>query len=202
MSKFDTSVVDTNCSTCDGDAKYNARYTLTIYKRAAKSQTATAIVILKNPASTCKDTIFFSTNLNQIYDVDKTTTHVINTLFAQGLQYDKIITCNLFPYYDNIPSTINSVYSNLLSSPPNSYTDNLNKITTTIQQNPGADIFCAWGQSSGITNTIYDKAIQDVIDILISKGIKTYYTFNNGKKQPNQLQTGTKPFYPKHGSKW
>ena len=202
MSKFDTSVVDTNCSTCDGDAKYNARYTLTIYKRVAKSQPATAIVILKNPASTCKDTIFFSTNLNQIYDVDKTTTHVINTLFAQGLQYDKIITCNLFPYYDNIPSTINSVYSNLLSSPPNSYTVNLAKIEMEIQKNIGADVFCAWGKSSGITNVIYNKAIQDVINILISKGIKTYYTFNNGKKQPNQLLTGTKPFYPIHGSKW
>lgn len=86
MSKFDTSIVDAISSTCDGDAKYNARYILTIYKQAAKPRPVTAIVILKNPASTCKDTIFFSTELDQIYDVDKTTTHVINTLFVKGIQ--------------------------------------------------------------------------------------------------------------------
>lgn len=200
MSKFNTSIVDTNRSTCNGDAQYNARYTLTIYKQVAKPQSATAIVILKNPASTCKDTIFFSTNLNQIYDVDKTTTHVINTLFAQGLQYDKIITCNLFPYYDNIPSTINSVYSNLLSSSPVSYTVNLARIGLEIQQNIGTDVFCAWGQSSGITNAIYDKAIQDVIYILRSNNITTYYTFSNGNRQSHPLPN--MPFYPIHGSKW
>lgn len=200
MSKFDTSIVDATSSTCDGDAKYNARYILTIYKQVAKPRPVTAIVILKNPASTCKDTIFFSTKLDQIYDVDKTTTHVINTLFAKGSPYDKIITCNLFPYFDNIPSTINSVYSNLLTGSPNSYTENLNKITTTIQQNHGADIFCAWGQSSGITSTIYDKAIKDIIHILRSNNITIYYTFNNGKRQSYTLPV--MPFYPIHGSKW
>lgn len=59
MSKFDTSIVDATYSTCDGDAKYNARYILTIYNQEAKPQPVTAIVIMKNPASTCKDTMFF-----------------------------------------------------------------------------------------------------------------------------------------------
>ena len=109
MSKFNTTYVDTMSSNCDG------------------SINRTAIVILKNPASTCKDHIFFSTSLSDVYDVDKTTSHIINTLFVNGTPYDKIITLNLFPYYDNIPATINSVYKNLLTAPHISYQINLAK---------------------------------------------------------------------------
>lgn len=200
MSKFDTRIVDINRSACDGDAKYNVRYTLTIYKQVSQQSLGTAIVILKNPASTCKDNIFFSTNLNQIYDVDKTTTHVVNTLFSKNLPYEKIVICNLFPYYDNIPSTINSVYGTSNNNHNVSYTVNLSKIESEIRQNIGADVFCAWGQSSGIDIKIYDKAIQDVVAILMANGITTYYTFDNGNLLCNQLPKTQ--FYPIHGSKW
>ena len=144
MSKFDTTYIDIKNSYCDGDAQYNVRYSLTLCKQVVQPTGKTAIVILKNPASTCKDYVFFSTSLQDIYDVDKTTTHIINTLFVNGSTYDKIITLNLFPYYDNIPSTINSVYKNLSTAPHISYQTNLTKIASILRNNSGADVFCAW----------------------------------------------------------
>ena len=108
MSKFDTSIVDATSSTCDGDAKYNARYILTIYKQVAKPRPVTAIVILKNPASTCKDTIFFSTKLDQIYDVDKTTTHVTIRFFF--FFYKHIIPFIIEKKSNQLPTVSKAVY--------------------------------------------------------------------------------------------
>lgn len=200
MSKFDTTYIDIKNSYCDGDAQYNVRYSLTLCKQVVQPTGKTAIVILKNPASTCKDYVFFSTSLQDIYDVDKTTTHIINTLFVNSSTYDKIITLNLFPYYDNIPSTINSVYKNLLTAPHISYQTNLAKIASILKNNSGADIFCAWGQSSGIWGTIYDKAINDVILILQTNNVSTYKYYKQNGQQSATLPT--QPFYPIHGSKW
>ena len=200
MSKFNTTYVDTMSSNCDGDAKHNARYSLTLFRQGATSINRTAIVILKNPASTCKDHIFFSTSLSDVYDVDKTTSHIINTLFVNGTPYDKIITLNLFPYYDNIPATINSVYKNLLTAPHISYQTNLTKIASILQNNSGADVFCAWGQSSGISDVIYNKAIVDVVGILLANKVSQYYYYDQGRQKTAQLSN--QAFYPSHGSKW
>ena len=81
MSKFDINIVDVNRTSFTGNAKYNARYSLTLYKKGAYSNPKTAIVILKNPASTCKSSLFFKVPISDVTDVDKTTIHLINKLF-------------------------------------------------------------------------------------------------------------------------
>ena len=200
MSKFDLAYIDIKNSSYDGDPKYNVRYSLTLCKHGVHQIGKTAIIILKKPASTCKSCIFYSTNLQDTYDVDKTTSHIINTLFVNGTTYDKIITLNLFPYYDNIPAAINSVYNNLFSTPHISYNNNLNKMDAIIKNNSGADVFCAWGQASGILNSIYDKAITDVIAILLANNISNYKYYDQTGQKTTTLSS--QPFYPLHGSKW
>ena len=210
MSKFNTTYVDTMSSSCDGDAKYNARYSLTLFRQGATSINRTAIVILKNPASTCKDHVFFSTSLKDVYDVDKTTSHIINTLFANATPYDKIITLNLFPYYDNIPVTINSVYKNLSTAPHISYQTNLTKIVSILQNNSGADVFCAWGGCSKIKTSIYHCAIRDIYAVL-QKCSNSIYLYQAGTQIPVLLPRtritikwlkSQGYLYPPHGITW
>ena len=80
------------------------------------------------------------------------------------------------------------------------YQTNLAKITSILQNNSGADIFCAWGHSSNIFEAIYKKAINDVISILQTNNVSTYKYYNQNGLHAATLPT--QPFYPPHGSKW
>lgn len=48
MSKFDIDIVDATSSTCDGDAKYNARYILREYKHIIP------FIMEKNSLTNCR----------------------------------------------------------------------------------------------------------------------------------------------------
>ena len=107
----------------------------------------------------------------------------------------------MFPYYDNIPATINSIYGNILHYTYGSYAVNLQKIDLVLKCNSKADIFCAWGESSGIDTNIYDKAIGDILNRLLGNNIIDYYHYVNHIKTKSSI-TNNKPFYPTHGLKW
>ena len=153
-----------------------------------------------------------------LYDIDKTTSCVIkcfldkNNNIQKGnniLKYDKVITLNLFPYYDNIPAAINSIYSNIANVPtPNitgnqSYDDNIAEIKNQINSNPNADIILAWGNANGIRKDIYDKAKKDIVSI-ITQQKRTCYEWDSSNKKFQQIgnisQVSLKN--PVHASRW
>ena len=212
--QFDINEVDTANSFCVGCKCYNSRYVLSLINASSASEIKdTAIVILKNPASTCKSSIFLGTPMSDVCDVDRTTQHLISILFTRD-SYKKIITLNLFSYYDNIPATINSVYRGINKGVVNqAYVENLKEIAKIISTNPTADIYCAWGNRSGIKQGIYHKAILDVYKILKSCSNRIYMYSSVGRIKINLASLIYKKLtikqlrlcgylYPLHGLKW
>ena len=212
--QFDINEVDTDNSFCIGCKCYNSRYVLSLTNASSVLETEdTAIVILKNPASTCKSYIFWGTPMCDVCDVDKTTQHLINILFVKN-NYKKIITLNLFSYYDNIPATINSVYRGVDKGVMNqAYVENLKEMVKIISTNPTADIYCAWGNRSGIKQGIYHKAILDVYKILKNCSNNIYMYSSTGKNKINLASLTSKKItikelrlnrylYPLHGLMW
>ena len=212
------SSVNVNNCKCKSNPLFNCRYSLELEAQAQNNGGKVAIVIMKNPASTAKAKVFFNVLFADLYDIDKTTSCVIkcfldkNNNIQKGnniLKYDKVITLNLFPYYDNIPAAINSIYSNIANVPTlnitgnQSYDDNIAEIKNQINSNPNADIILAWGNANGIRKDIYDKAKKDIVSI-ITQQKRTCYEWDSSNKKFQQIgnisQVSLKN--PVHASRW
>lgn len=220
MARF-SSYVNPNNIQANGNATLNDRYYLELSKAPPNDPNGnnpdTAIVILKNPASTVKSHFFYNIPYPHVYDVDTTTTHIINILFGgvNGIianSYNRIIILNLFPYYDNYPAALNAVYAgmnnnNYQANP--SLNANLNEIHNQLTINNNYDLYLAWGQNSGVHKAIYDNTINAVIDLIQPNGnllanINHVYIIQNGQQivinnQVNNYRNGQ---FPPHGSKW
>ena len=108
-----------------------------------------------------------------------------------------------------MPSSINCIYNKTIAL-NQSYQANLNTIDTILKNNPYADIYCAWGNRSGIGRRVYHKAILDVYKLL-QKTNSLIYMYQSGSPVSINL---TQPkikigwlknnnyLYPLHGLKW
>ncbi len=210
MSKFDGSKVDVSGVSCVGSNIYNDRYSLTIPLLNNKNEVKTVIVIMKNPASTARQNVFYNVGFSNITDVDKTTTKLINYLFSLN-RYKTIITVNLFPYYSANPQDLNAIYGiktkkRYQINKNTSYKDNIAEVERIFAANANAnvDVICAWGNKSNMSKVILNNAIQDIIAM-----INNYFTQNVYQitKSGGTVNLATIPlqitniFYPLHPSK-
>ena len=214
MSKFDGSKVNLSSASCVGSNIYNDRYSLTIplvnNKNEDKNEDKTVIVIMKNPASTARQNVFYKVGFSNITDVDKTTTKLINYLFSLN-RYKTIITVNLFPYYSANPQDLNAIYGistkkRYQINKSTSYQNNMAEIERIFAANANAnvDVICAWGNKSNMSKVILDNAIQDIITMINNYFNKNVYQFTKSGRNV-YLTTIPLPitniFYPLHPSK-
>ena len=199
MSHFNPNKVNLMNCFCFGNAHLNDRYSLTLDLNPTNSIGKEAIVIMKNPASTAKANVFHRVSFQNLCDVDRTTSRVINVIHMMG--YDKLITLNIFPYYDNNPKVLNSIYTNLNMSP--SFNNNLNEIQNILQTYSNADIICAWGHKSNMSRNLFDSAILQVLPLINGRNkfeyIKNNPLQNRLRPLPNIIST---PIYPLHPQRW
>ncbi len=225
MAKFDQNLVDLTNIQANFCKCLNDRYSLILPKKNATTGT-TAVVILKNPASTLKSAMVYNNiAYGDAADVDKTTSHMIDFFFGstnrrqslgnlQYTKYSKLITLNLFPYYDNIPAALNPIYDGMKRSMPNqSMRDNLDEIDRILKNNASnMHLFLAWGgYKSGVNKQIYDNTIIEVENIIIGNliyniyymdGNKTLYKVGAGNPPHNLKPNGFPQGYPLHGLLW
>ena len=199
MSKFDINLVDTAKISINGDSSLNDRYSLKIPLKP-NTTGKTAIVILKNPASSGKAALFFKNiSIGDVYDVDKTTTHITKLIFSQST-YNQIITVNLFPYYDNIPAAINSIYSGMAQQHQNlSMSNNIAEIERVLKT-PNSDVFCAWGQANGIHKDIYKNTIKEILDLICSYHPNDVFECPGGNTI--NITSKNSDYCPPHASTW
>lgn len=179
----------------------NDRYSVCLTRFNSETQNV-AVIILKNPASSFKNAIGYNNiSYADVQDIDKTTNHVLDYLNDLEEDYKEIYILNLFPYFDNIPTALNCVYSGMAKNHLNaSMEKNISEIDRVLSLD-NIDLYCAWGGNSGIHKKIYDNTIQRIINIIQLKKIpatQIYEVNNNNRIQylPNT------PTYPTHGLKW
>ena len=202
--KLNSKIVDTSQCVCIGNREYNARYYFHIkIKPTPQNKGNTAIVILKNPSSTARANVFYGVPFNKLTDIDATTNNIIIQLNGY---YERIITLNLFPYFDSHPSTLNGIFPIVKTNKGHRYINdisyfiNFKIINHTIKQNPNANIICAWGRAnSGMYKRLLDTAINHVASLLNGTPIYEYDGSAVSKIKPYIISNSQ---YPLHACRW
>lgn len=195
--------LNSNCSSCVGASSLNSRFLLEL--SFSKTNEQTAVVILMNPSSTAKETVFYDLPLANITDIDSTTYHIIDVLINKRIKldeenhkFDKLVILNLFPYYSANPKDLGAIISQ--NKCRTALLLNELIISNTINQYKNSYFFCGWGKNPAIKSEI--NYIKQKFLTICHANAQNIYCMKFGKKDFEKMPLNTKLLYIKHGSSW
>lgn len=158
----------------------------------------TAIIIMKNPAKACMHHLCINKNITpkSRIESDSTVNHIIDKLYTH---YNRIVVLNLYPYMTSDTSIANKFYSNVDHKKMQDFTNKKNRfvVISTLKQYH-ADIFCAWGQESSLSVSMYSETIYNFIAYCFRRHIE----LGEYDSSAQCLWIPLKNIFPVHASKW
>lgn len=166
--------------------------------KTSNSSGKKAVVVMKNPASACLNSINFRGNPNKRKQVqsDQTINNVIKCLQKN---YEEIVVLNLFPMMSPNPEDIFKNF-NSAGVPTKIETKQLKRnkyvILNYLKTKNDYDFICAWGTYAKRFERLFNKEVFNFLSSANRYSVKLYEYIPNGNVQ--KLSN----LYPIHGKKW